>query len=72
MKYNIQVTGMSCQHCSMRVKKSLETLKGIQSVEVNLAEKLVSVTFDETQAQLKDIEKKISDTGYTVTGSQPA
>lgn len=60
----IKVEGMSCMHCVMRVKKAVESLKGIQSSDVQIG--LVKVTFDETAVKKEDIEKAITTAGYKV------
>jgi copper chaperone len=37
------VSGMSCGHCETSVKDELSTLEGVESVDVDLATKLVVV-----------------------------
>ena len=60
----IKVEGMSCMHCVMRVKKAVESLKGIQSSDVQIG--VVRVTFDESAVKKEDIEKAIINAGYKV------
>ncbi len=36
MQITLNVSGMSCHHCSARVKSALEAVKGVQSAEVDL------------------------------------
>jgi copper chaperone len=60
----IRIEGMSCMHCVMRVKKALESVKGIRSADVEIG--LAQVTFDETQATKEDIEQAITASGYKV------
>ena len=60
----INVGGMSCMHCVMRVKKALESVKGILSSDVQIG--TVRVTLDETVAKKQDIEAAIIKAGYTV------
>ncbi len=64
----LKVKGMSCQHCVMSVKKALNQLEGIQSVEVDLAKG--EVRFENTKAlAVTRIEKAITDAGYEVIHS---
>ena len=42
--YQISVEGMMCQHCVAHVKKALEEVKGVKTVEVSLDDKLATVT----------------------------
>jgi copper chaperone CopZ len=37
------VSGMSCGHCEAAVKEEVSALEGVESVEVDLATKLVAV-----------------------------
>jgi copper chaperone len=60
----IQVDGMSCQHCVMRVKKAVEGLAGISDLTVEVGQ--VKVTFDESKAKKKDIEDAIVKAGYKI------
>jgi copper chaperone len=60
----IQVDGMSCQHCVMRVKKAVESLAGITDLTVEVGQ--VKVTFDESKVQKKDIEDAIVKAGYKI------
>lgn len=60
----INVDGMSCQHCVMRVRKALEALSGITSMNVEVGK--VSVSFDEAKVSQKDIEAAITRAGYKV------
>lgn len=63
----IQIEGMSCQHCVMRVKRAIEGLAGISglSVEAGSAE----VTFDETVIKQADIENAVVKAGYKIKGN---
>ena len=60
----IGIDGMSCQHCVMRVKKAIEALAGVSSLDVTVGS--ASVTFDSTKIQKAEIEKAVTAAGYTV------
>jgi copper chaperone len=62
----IQVDGMSCQHCVMRVKKAVESLPGVTDLAVEVG--LVRATFDESRVQKKEIEEAIVKAGYKIKG----
>lgn len=36
MEKTYRVTGMTCQHCVMKVKKALESIEGVESASVTL------------------------------------
>ncbi len=57
MEKTIQVNGMKCEHCKMKVESALTALNGVKSAEVSLANHNVKVNFDEScvnEAQMKD------------------
>jgi copper ion binding protein len=60
----IQIDGMTCQHCVMRVKQAIESLPGIQDVTVEIG--AASVSFDASVIQQKEIEEAIIAAGYTI------
>ena len=66
----LKVKGMSCQHCVMSGKKTLNQLDGIQNVEIDLQKG--EVRFDNTKAIAADrIAKAIADAGYEVVPPSP-
>lgn len=56
----IDIEGMSCEHCAMKVKKALEKIENVKQVKVNLSKKKAIITsYDQVdQNKIKDqIEK---------------
>jgi copper chaperone CopZ len=43
LKISIKVPDMSCEHCKMRIEKSLGALENIQQVKVDLEQKIVEI-----------------------------
>ncbi len=62
----LNVQGMSCGHCVSSVEKSVGALNGVEQVNVNLADGLVDVAFNEAQVTLEQIKETIDDQGYEV------
>jgi copper ion binding protein len=60
----INIEGMSCQHCVMRVKKAIEGLAGISGLSVEVGR--AKVTFDESKIQQTDIENAVVKAGYKI------
>ncbi|UCE79870.1 MAG: cation transporter [Nitrospiraceae bacterium] len=60
----IQINGMTCQHCVMRVKQAIESLPGINDVTVEIG--TASISFDASVIQQKEIEEAIVTAGYTI------
>ncbi len=63
---SLNVGGMSCQHCVHAVKSSVGALPGVDTVDVSLEKKLVTVGFDPGVTSLDAITRAITDEGYTV------
>lgn len=66
MKATLHVKGMSCGHCVSSVKGALEHLSGITTIEVNLDDGKVDVTYDDTQVTVEEMRNIIEDQGYEV------
>jgi copper chaperone len=62
----IQIDGMFCQHCVMRVKKAIEGLEGIKKADIEIGK--AKVSFDEAKVQKTDIENAIVKAGYKIKG----
>lgn len=65
MQTKLNVEGMSCSHCENAVNKALTKISGVSEVEVNLKNKTVTVTHDET-VSVDKIKTEIEDQGYDV------
>lgn len=62
-----KVEGMTCNHCKANVEKNLATVGQIETVEVDLANKLVYVTGINKEGE---VAQKIADLGYTYLGKK--
>ena len=60
----LKVEGMSCGHCVNSVETALKNIGA--AGKVDLANKSVSVEFDESQLSLDAIKAAIEDQGYDV------
>ena len=66
MTKTVFIDGMMCKHCAASVKKALEAIDGIASVDVDLEGKKATVSLSADVAN-ETIENAIKDEGYTVT-----
>ena len=62
--YTMHIEGMSCTHCSARVKTALESLRGT-SAEISLEEKVARVKCP-ASLRAEALTKAVTDAGYTV------
>ncbi|MDO4473863.1 MAG: heavy metal translocating P-type ATPase [Eubacteriales bacterium] len=69
MKKTMKIEGMMCVHCEARVKKVLEGIKGVESVEVSHEKDQAIVTLTEDVAD-EVLKKAVEDQDYTVTDIQ--
>ena len=65
-KLDLNVDGMSCQHCVHAVKSSVSALAGVATVDVSLEKKLATVSFDPAKTNREAITAAIEDQGYSV------
>ena len=65
-KINIEVDGMSCQHCAKSVKNALENLSGVVKAEIDLEKKLAVATLKKAGIPREIINKAIQDAGYKI------
>ena len=63
---NLNVEGMSCQHCVHAVKTSVSAIAGVDSVVVSLEKKVVTVGFDAAKTSVPAIAAAIEEQGYSV------
>jgi len=63
MQKTIQVSGMSCMHCKMRVEKALKNVPGVTNATVDLAKNNAVVEID---ANVQDLALKnaVKEAGY--------
>ena len=62
----LTVPEINCAHCKESIEGAVSALAGIESVNVDIAPRLVSVVFDEAQVGLHDIRAAIEAVGYEV------
>jgi copper chaperone len=65
-KITLNIGGMSCNHCKMKVEKALKTLDGVEEVLVNLEAGQAVVAFDSAKISEGDLKAVVGDAGYEV------
>jgi len=61
-KIVINIEGMSCQHCKMRIEKTLSQIEGIDSASVSLEEGKAEISGN---PDVNVVIEKINKLGYT-------
>ena len=59
---------MTCQHCVQSVNKAVSTLPGVSSVNVDLAQKAATVTFDPASVSMAKLMQSVPKDGVKPTG----
>jgi len=65
MKQKFNVGGMSCSACSSAIEKAVKKLDGVNTAEVSLIEKTMSVEYDEKVTDNEKIIRAVVSAGYT-------
>ncbi|WP_163100085.1 heavy metal translocating P-type ATPase [Peribacillus alkalitolerans] len=60
----LQISGMHCAACAVRIEKSVSRIEGVSTVSVSLATEKGRVTFNKEKTQLSDIIQKIQKIGF--------
>lgn len=63
----INVDGMTCNNCVQSVHTVVSKLAGVETLSVNLEDKLATVTFDDAKVSAEQIAATIEDAGFDAT-----
>ena len=67
MKRSIRITGMDCASCALNIEKGLKKMDGVLSANVNIANNMANIEYDEKKIGPQELNKKIISLGYGVT-----
>ena len=65
-KKEIQVYGMTCEHCVNHVTKTLEKLPSVENVQVSLVDSKATFDWDPLQVNMADVRQEIEEAGYSL------
>jgi len=63
-KLSLKVSGMSCSHCQMTVKKALEQVPGVHRADVDLKSGTASVEAEPSRVSLEQLMQAIEAAGF--------
>jgi len=63
----LEIQGMTCGHCAMRVQKALTELPGVRKATVTLQPARASVEYDEGAATPGQLAAAVTKAGYTAS-----
>ena len=61
---------MTCQHCVETITDALNNITGLNTGNVDLVKKEVSVKFNENETELKKISDKIIEVGFELPNNK--
>ena len=61
---------MTCQHCVQIITDALNNITGLNTVNVDLVKKEVSVKFNENETKLQKISDKIIEVGFELPNTK--
>ncbi|MFX3624968.1 MAG: heavy metal translocating P-type ATPase [Ectobacillus sp.] len=63
---SLQIEGMTCAACALRIEKGLSKMPGVENANVNFALERSSITFDPTVTSIEALQEKVEKLGYHV------
>jgi Cu+-exporting ATPase len=66
-KIILKISGMHCPSCGQTIEKNLSKILGIKSCQVSFPLEQMSLEFNEEEASLAEIRKKVQELGYDLT-----
>lgn len=68
----MQIGGMDCTGCALKIENSLQQLAGVVEVSVSIATERLTVAYDPQQVSQADIQKRVRALGYSVKPAESA
>lgn len=62
----IEIKGMTCTSCEMRIEKKLKKMKGIKAIKAVYTDSKINVTFDKNSVSLDRIIDAVEELDYKV------
>ncbi|MHA1610771.1 MAG: heavy metal translocating P-type ATPase [Promethearchaeota archaeon] len=69
-KLNLNIQGMTCANCSLKINKKLDGLKGVHRVDVVLPTESATLYFDNQEVSIDSILGAVRDVGYSASLSR--
>lgn len=68
----LQISGMTCQHCADAVQRALLSHDGVFSAAINMREARATVSYDTELTDPQDLIKAVQGEGYDAKVVEPA
>lgn len=67
----MQVGGMDCPSCEMKIETALQKLAGVAEVSVDFVRERMTVSYDPQQIDEQAIAARVISLGYTIVTTKP-
>ena len=67
---SLVVPAISCNHCKETVETTLKQFDGVQDAIVDVANKRVALSYDDSKVELSKLEEALSEEGYDVADAR--
>ena len=68
----LDLEGMTCASCAMRIEKGLKKIPGVKEASVNLATERANITYNPAQTNVEQMVQKVEAVGYKATPQIPS
>lgn len=66
----LQITGMTCAACAIRIEKGLKKMEGVEDANVNLALEKTNIKYDPDKTDVVKFKEKVQSLGYNVVSEK--
>jgi len=63
----LNISGMHCASCALLIKKSIQTVPGVEDVSVNYATKKAIIKYDSEKSTVNNLKSAVVSAGYNVS-----
>lgn len=67
---NLQISGMTCAACAVRIEKGLKKLDGVEDANVNFALEKTKIQYDPSKTDVKKFQEKVESLGYKIVNEK--
>jgi Cu+-exporting ATPase len=67
---DLQLAGMTCAACALKIEKTLNKLPGVSTANVNFAMETAHVEYNPVEVSVSDMQKRVEKLGYKAVSKQ--
>lgn len=67
----LELTGMTNEHCAVKIKQALESVQGVGEVAVSFGRGDATISFDKNLVSTQNLQIALEGTGYGLVAPKP-